>query len=159
MTIAVSAPPWSATNTYNFADVVTYNSVIYVCIEANTGATPGASPNQWSQIGTSYVGPSAVPVVSNLGTVAITSPKWNYTNTSAATMTINLATVGATDFQSLDIRIYDYSASAQHITWQNTENGGVSATTTSNGSTTLPITNEFQFNAATGKWRTILAIT
>jgi len=44
------------------------------------------------------------------------------------------------------IRILDFSAVAQTITWVNTENSDVTAPVLSNGSTTLPRTVGFQYN-------------
>ena len=95
-----------------------------------------------------------VNAVTNVGTIPVTSMVNNFFNSSAATMTITMATTGAVDGQFSTVRIYDFSASAETITWVNTENGLVTASTTSAGSTTLPITNTFQFNGATSKWRT-----
>jgi hypothetical protein len=37
----------------------------------------------------------------------------------------------------------------------NTENSTVTAPTTSNGSTTLPLTVGFMFNGSTSKWRAV----
>ena len=69
-------------------------------------------------------------------------------------MTITLATTSAVDGQQMLVRIYDFSAVAQTITWVNTENSiSVEAPTTSNGSTTLPTSARFIYNAATSKWR------
>ena len=52
------------------------------------------------------------------------------------------------------VRIYDFSAVTQTITWVNTENSiSVEAPTTSNGSTTLPTSARFVYNGATSKWR------
>lgn len=53
------------------------------------------------------------------------------------------------------VRVLDFSAAAQTITWVNTENSTVTAPILSNGSTTLPLTVGFQYNAATSKWRCI----
>ena len=53
------------------------------------------------------------------------------------------------------VQILDFSAVAQTITWVNTEDSTVTAPTTSNGSTTLPLTVGFMYNSSTSKWRTI----
>jgi hypothetical protein len=102
-----------------------------------------------------------IPVTSNAGT-AQGQPGWystyNFTNSSAATMTITLSTSNVQDGQTVVIRIYDFSGSTETITWVNTENSGVSAATTSNGSTTLPKTVTFMFNGATSKWRCIQSV-
>lgn len=98
---------------------------------------------------------NTVTVSSNAGTVPITYRLNNFTNSSAATMTITMATASAVDGQMSIVRIYDASAVAQTITWVNTENSTVTAPTTSNGSTTLPLTVGFMYNSATSKWRCI----
>jgi hypothetical protein len=98
---------------------------------------------------------SAVTVSANAGTVAITNRSNKFTNTSAAAMTITMATASAVDGQMSIVRIYDFSAVAQNITWVNTENSTVTATATSNGSTTLPLTVGFMYNSLTSKWRCI----
>ena len=98
---------------------------------------------------------TAVTVSANAGTVPITSRLNTFTNSSAATMTITMAVTGANDGQMSIVRIYDFSAVAQTISWVNTENSNVSAPTTSNGSTTLPLTVGFMYNGATSKWRCI----
>ena len=97
----------------------------------------------------------AVTVTSNAGTVPITSKVNNFTNSSAATMAITMAVTGAVDGQMSMVRIYDFSAATQTIGWTNTENSTVSVPTTSNGSTTLPLTVGFQYNGQTSKWRCI----
>lgn len=96
-----------------------------------------------------------ITVAANAGTADVTHGIQNFTNSSAATMAITLATASAVDGQTKIVRIYDFSAVAQTIGWTNTENSGVSAPTTSNGSTTLPLTVGFIFNGATSKWRCI----
>jgi hypothetical protein len=98
---------------------------------------------------------NAVTVTSNAGTVPVTSKLSTFTNSSAAAMTITLATAGAVDGQPLILRIYDFSAVAETITFVNTENSTVSVPTTSNGSTTLPLTVGFMYNSATSKWRCV----
>jgi len=97
----------------------------------------------------------AVTVTSNAGTVPITQKLNTFTNSSAATMTITLATASAVDGQMTIVRIYDFSAASQTISWVNTENSTVTAPTTSNGSTTLPLTVGFMYNAQTSRWRCI----
>jgi hypothetical protein len=96
-----------------------------------------------------------VTVTSNAGTVPITYRINNFTNSSAATMTVTLATASAVDGQMSIVRIYDFSAVAQTISWVNTENSTISVPTTSNGSTTLPLTVGFMYNSQTSKWRCI----
>jgi hypothetical protein len=108
----------------------------------------------WS-VGQIIFANNAVTVSSNAGTVPITSRLNTFTNSSAATMTITMALTGATDGQMSIVRIYDFSAVAQTISWVNTENSTVVAPTTSNGSTTLPLTVGFMYNNSTSKWRCV----
>jgi hypothetical protein len=70
-------------------------------------------------------------------------------------MAITLTTTNAVDGQMTIVRIYDFSAAAQTIGWTNTENSTATVPTTSNGSTTLPLTVGFMYNTATSKWRCI----
>lgn len=98
---------------------------------------------------------NAITATSNAATVPITSRLSTVTNNSAAALTITLTTSGATDGQLLMIRVLDFSAVAETLTWVNTENSTVSVPTTSNGSTTLPVTVGFMYNSATSKWRCI----
>lgn len=98
---------------------------------------------------------NAIAASGNAATVPITHRVNTVTNNSAATLTITMTTTSAVDGQLSLVRILDASAAAQTITWVNTENSSTSAPTTSNGSTTLPLTVGFQYNAATSKWRCI----
>jgi len=87
--------------------------------------------------------------------VPVTSKVNNFTNSSAATMAITMATTGAVDGQLSIVRIYDFSAVSQTIGWTNTENSTIPVPLTSNGSTTLPVTVGFQYNGQTSKWRCV----
>lgn len=98
---------------------------------------------------------NAVSVSSNAGTCPVTSSLDTFTNSSAATMAITIATASATDGQKKIVRIYDFSAVAQTIGWTNTENSTISVPTTSNASTTLPLTVGFLYNGSTSKWRCV----
>ena len=98
---------------------------------------------------------NAVTVTTNAGTVPITYRLNTFTNSSAAAMTITMATSGAVDGQMSIVRVYDFSAVAETITWVNTENSSTTAPVTSNGSTTSPLTVGFMYNAATSKWRCV----
>lgn len=99
--------------------------------------------------------PATITVAANAGTVTRANRINNFTNSSAATMTITMSTTAALDGDMVQVRIYDFSAAAQTITWVNTENSSVTVPATSNGSTTLPLTVGFQYNSATSKWRCI----
>ena len=97
---------------------------------------------------------TTVTVTDNAATCPVTAGSCSLTNSSAATLTITMATTGAVDGQQMLVRIYDATAVAQTITWVNTEDSSsVEAPTTSNGSTTLPTSARFVYNAATSKWR------
>jgi hypothetical protein len=98
---------------------------------------------------------NAITATANAATVPITSRISTVTNNSAATLTITMTTTSAVDGQLVQVRVLDFSAVAQTITWVNTENGEGTAPTTSNGSTTLPRAALFQFNSGTTKWRCI----
>lgn len=98
---------------------------------------------------------NAITATSNAATVPITSRISNVTNNSAATLTITMTTASAVDGMMVMVRVYDFSAVAETLTWVNTENSTVSVPATSNGSTTLPLTVGFQYNSATSKWRCI----
>lgn len=99
--------------------------------------------------------PATITVTSNAGTVTRSNRINNFTNSSAATMTITMSTTSAADGDMVMVVILDASAAAQTITWVNTENSTATAPTTSNGSTTLPLTVGFKWNSATSKWRCI----
>lgn len=96
---------------------------------------------------------NAITASANAATVPITSGRNIVTNNSAATLTVTLTTTSAVNMQTCMVQILDFSAVAQTITWVNTENSTVLAPTTSNGSTTLPVTVGFVYNSATSKWR------
>lgn len=99
----------------------------------------------------------AISVTTNAGSASQSFMLNTFTNSSAAAMTITIpvSTPTPKDGQFMEVRIYDFSAVAEGITWVNTENSSVTAPTTSNGSTTLPLSVLFQFNNATTKWRCI----
>lgn len=98
---------------------------------------------------------NAVTASGNAATVPVTSSVTTVTNNSAATLTITITTSGAVNRQKLVVCVLDASAVAQTISWVNSENSLVSVPTTSNGSTTLPVTVAFMYNNATSKWRCI----
>lgn len=166
----------SGTISYNSGSIVTWNCVYpYDPAHADASFIPGVvSTSQAQGVGTYGTAPNgspgsvyapslitpatAVAVTTNAGTVPITAAVANFTNSSAANMTITLATSGAVDGQQTIVRVYDFSAVAKTITWTNTENSGASVPTTSAGSTTLPKTVTFQFNGATSKWRCIASV-
>lgn len=98
---------------------------------------------------------TAVNVTTNAGTCPVTTALDTFTNSSDATMAITIATASAADGQRKIVRIYDFSAAAETIGWTNTENSTISVPTTSNGSTTLPLTVGFIYNGSTSKWRCV----
>jgi len=114
------------------------------------------TPNIGVATGTSVIFTNdAITASGNAATIPVTHRLHTVTNNSAATLTITITTAGATDWQLHMIRILDFSAVAQTITWVNTENSDVTAPVLSNGSTTLPRTVGFQYNWSTSKWRCI----
>lgn len=96
---------------------------------------------------------NVVTVTTNAGTVPVTNEVNIFSNSSNATMAITMAIASAVEGQRSIVSIYDFAGTSETIGWTNTENSTVSVPTTSNGSTTLPITIEFMFNSATSKWR------
>lgn len=98
---------------------------------------------------------NAITAVANAATVPVTSKNNIVTNSSAATLTITLTTASAVNMQQVVVQILDFSAVAQTITWVNTENSTITAPTTSNGSTSLPLTVGFTYNSSTSKWRCV----
>lgn len=94
-------------------------------------------------------------MTANAGTCSSSVQLSKFTNSSAATMTITLQTAGAVDGQTKIVQIRDATAVAQTISWVNTENSNVTVPGTSNGSTSLPLTATFLYNASTVKWRCV----
>lgn len=101
---------------------------------------------------------NALTATANAATVLLVYPITTITNSSAATLTITITTTGAADGQMVMVRVLDFSAVAQTLTWVNTENSTVSVPSTSNGSTTLPKTVSLQYNGNTSKWRCIASV-
>ena len=118
----------------------------------NNAANTFSATNTFTQVNYTV---NTVTVTTNAGTVPITHRLNKFTNSSAAAMTITLATASAVDGQMCIVRIYDFSAVAQTISFVNTENSTVNVPTTSNGSTTLPLTVGFMYNSLTTKWRCV----
>lgn len=118
-------------------------------------ATPTTAAN-WTYGLEEYIGlNNAITASANAATIVLAYKTNTVTNNSAATLTITIPTAGAVDGETRIVRVLDFSAVAQTITWVNTENSTITAPTTSNGSTTLPITVGFQYNNGTSKWRCI----
>jgi hypothetical protein len=107
------------------------------------------------QKGAQVLTPTAVTVSSNAGTVPVTASYAQLTNSSAATITVTIATSGASDGQIVDVGILDATAASQTITWVNTENGKTTAPTTTLGSTSIRTHARFMFNSTSSKWTCI----
>jgi hypothetical protein len=165
--VALTAPATGSTLTIADGKTLTANNTITLSGTDSTVMTfPSTSQtiaglgvaqtftatNTFSQVNYTV---NTVTVSANAGTVPITYRLNNFTNSSAATMTITMATASAVDGQMSIVRVYDFSAAAQTISWVNTENSTISVPTTSNGSTTLPLTVGFMYNSATSKWRCV----
>lgn len=150
-----NAKTFAVTNTITLSGtdstVMTFPTTTATIARTDAGQT-FTGTQTFSQIITTN---NAISASGNAATVPITSRLNTVTNNSAATLTITLTTTSAVDGALSMIRILDFSAVAQTITWVNTENSTVTAPVTSNGSTTLPLTVGFQYNAATSKWRCI----
>ena len=128
-----------------------------LAIGKNTSATSGVMLEVVGVINAPQITntPATITVAANAGTVTRANRINKFTNSSAATMTITMSTTAALDGDLVQVRIYDFSAATQTITWVNTENSSVTVPATSNGSTTLPLTVGFQYNSATSQWRCI----
>lgn len=98
---------------------------------------------------------NAITAVANAATVTRAFRNNVVTNNSAAGLTITLSTSGAAAGDMILVQILDFSAAAQTLTFVNTENSTVSVPANTNGSTTLPLSVGFKWNAATSKWRCI----
>lgn len=96
-----------------------------------------------------------ITATSNAATIPATFAVNQVTNNSAATLTITLPTTGMINGQMFRVLILDASAVAQSITWVNGEASLQALPTSTNGSTTLPLTVGFQYNSATSKCRCI----
>jgi len=98
----------------------------------------------------------SVTVASQTATVTPSSyTSTKVTNNAALSVTITMSTTSAVDGMQSIVRFYDYSASSVTLSFSNTENSTVSVPTSSNGSTTLPLTIGFIYNGATSKWRCV----
>jgi len=128
--------------------VIDQSGSIWVCTVVGDLLTTNGT---WVQVGNGVDNP--ITASGNAATIPVTKTHHTVTNNSAATLTITLTTTSAMAGQLQLIRVLDFSSVAQTITWVNTENSTVSVPTTSNGSTTLPLTVGFQYNNFTGKWR------
>lgn len=141
-----------------------------VAIYSTTGGIPGgvtfsgdlsgtdAGPQTVLGIKTIVQDFETVTVTSNAGTCSPDHRGSNFTNSSAAAMTVTVGVTGPVpyDGQPKIVRIYDFSAAAESITWVNTENSeNVSVPGTSRGSTTSPLCVGFQWNATTSKWECV----
>jgi hypothetical protein len=170
--VTITAPATSATLTIADGKTATINNTITFAGTDSTTMTFPAATATVAGLGTTqtFTGQNkfnnlidvnnAVTVTSNAGTVPVTYRLNTFTNSSAATMSITMTTTSAVDGQMSIVRIYDFSAAAQTISWPSgsgfgTENSTVSVPTTSNGSTTLPLTVGFMYNSQTSKWRCI----
>jgi hypothetical protein len=151
----------TASKTLNFTNTLTLSgtdstTMTFPSTSATIARTDAAQTftgtQTFSQVVTTN---NAITASGNAATVPVTSKVNTVTNNSAATLTITLTTTSAVDGQTCIVRVLDFSAAAQTITWVNTENSTVSAPTTSNGSTTLPLTIGFMYNNATSKWRCV----
>lgn len=153
------AQTWSAVQTYSSAPAFNALPTGTAVASAATASTLMSRDSNGNTNANLFIEPNqAITVTSNAGTADINHGTQTFTNSSAAAMTITLTTTSAVDGQTKIVRVYDFSAVAQTITWVNTENSGVSVPTTSNGSTTLPLTVGFIYNSQTSKWRCVASV-
>jgi hypothetical protein len=126
---------------------------------ATVGQLPTATGLGVAPFGQTAIG-SVTATSGGAATVSVNYGTTNVTNfaTPAATVTITMTTSGAIDGQVQVVRFYDSTAASKILAWVNTENSTVSVPLLSAGSTTLPTTVTFQYNAATSKWRCIASV-
>ena len=163
--VAITAPASSATLTIANSKTLTVSNTLTL---AGTDSTTMTFPSTTATIARTdaaqtFTGTqtfsqvittnNAITASGNAATVPITSKLNTVTNNSAATLTITMTVTSAVDGQISIVRIYDATGVAQTITWVNTENSTVIVPATSNGSTTLPLSVIFMYNAATSKMR------
>jgi len=163
--VAITAPATSATLTIADGKTLTVNkSLVLAGTDSTTMTFPSTSAiiartdgaqtftgiQTFSQVLTTN---NAIAASSSTATVPVTSKINTVTNDAAGTLTITMTTTNAIDGQISIVRILDHSAVAQTLSWVNTENSQIIIPTTSNGSTTLPLTVGLMFNSATTKWR------
>ncbi len=108
----------------------------------------------WQCYNNIYLGVGAPVVTANAGTCTTGYYVNNFTNSSTAAMTITISTTNAYDGQMMIVRIYDHAAgSGQGITWTNaTSSQNITLPSTSNGSTTKPLTVALQYSTAGTTW-------
>lgn len=138
-----TAPSGTAGTTITFTQAMTLSASSNLTV-----ATSVTTPQVFNAMATATV-------TANAATITRANRNNKFVNSSAAAMTITLSTASAAAGDMLLIQIYDFSAVAQTITWVNTENSTVTVPATSNGSTTLPLTVGFMWNASTSKWRVL----
>lgn len=136
-----TAPSGTAGNTITFTQAMTLSASSNLTV-----ATSVTTPQVFNAMATATV-------TANAATITRANRNNKFVNSSAAAMTITLSTASAAAGDMLLVQIYDFSAATQTITWVNTENSTVTVPATSNGSTTLPLTVGFMWNASTSKWR------
>ena len=131
----------------------------FVAVGSSTGCVINGLES--TQVGSGSLGTGltdytfGVTAAANAVTVPVGRPRVVVQNNAAGALAITLTTTNAAPQQPLVVQILDHSAATQTLSWVNTENSTVSAPTTSNGSTTLPLTVGFVYNASTSKWRCV----
>ncbi len=140
-------------------DASNYMSTTVASTGSTTFALTGTSPvftfSQNILVPQVFNADHAIAAVANAATVTRAFRNNVVTNNSAATLTITMSTTSATGGDMVLVQILDFSGVTQTITWVNTEDSTVTAPTTSNGSTTLPLTVGFKWNSLTSKWRCV----
>jgi len=161
---AGTVPVTSRLNTF------TNSSAATMAITMATGAAATTAASGTGTVATlTFSGSYVYPVGSTVTVAGVTPTGYNgaytvtassagsvsYANTTTGAQTVAGTVTNVIDGQMSMVRIYDFSAATQTIGWTNTENSTASVPTTSNGSTTLPVTVGFQYNGQTSKWRCI----
>ena len=131
--------------------------VVFYASLTGTGET--SDPGDLTQDGNLTINNAMLPkanvatAVANAYTVPVNNQVSEVANNSAGAMTITMATASAVRSQRMVVRIYDFSAASQTLSWVNTENSAnVSVPGTTAGSTTIPLNVGFLYNAKTSLW-------
>ncbi len=162
--VSISGITGFATNNPNGTWVVISAGLSATQFEVIVASAPTGSYSSGGTAGVwSPVGAAAKKVIAtvtgppNTATVPSSSDVVTVQNGSAAALQITIATSSPspTDGQKLLVKVVDFSAATQTLTWINTETSNIQVPFISNGSTTLPLTVGFIWNGLTSKWRCV----
>ena len=125
-----------------------YGNTQWLLDAPTASVTVDTSSQTWTRLA-AMPGVLALTVSGGAVTVPITASSVKITNNTAGSVATTLAVSGAVDGQPLLMRFYDYSGTAQTLTYVNAENSPPSS---SRGSTTIPLLIGFVFNSTSTAW-------